>query len=256
MTYRVRNIVIAVGLAALAACSTSSTSPTTRRRVQKDESNVTRLRRARDIPIGHVRLGRRRPQVEPVEIAPPQPRPGRDLRSRPDRGLVAAQPVFAGEQVSTRRFRPLEEQGIQRRAEGQPARVADRRATQHQLLVGNAQARRPRRRRRQLGRSPRARQIHVSRVVLRDLLVLRARRRGQVAEQDRRAAPTGRSRLHARRDRQPGAEAVLRDEERRLVAPAPPASPTPPTARRASRRSSPSSATASSRVNSASWPVR
>ena len=118
MTYRVKNITIAVALALVAALLTSFYVTNYQRNVRKDETNVPSAspsatsrpaRRAQTSSEGHAREERDRP---------PQRRPGRDLEPDQVAELVATQPIYAGEQVSTRRFATPSQRGIQAQLKG------------------------------------------------------------------------------------------------------------------------------------------
>jgi Flp pilus assembly protein CpaB len=113
MNYRVKNIGIAVGLAALAAILTSVYVVNYKRHVQHGEGKVTVLVAARDIPAGT-------PGAEIIDqkMLKEQTVPRKAIVagaiSTPDQlsQYVATQDVYEGEQVSTRRFAPPKEQGI------------------------------------------------------------------------------------------------------------------------------------------------
>jgi Flp pilus assembly protein CpaB len=180
MNYRAKNIGIAVALAALAAMLTSVYVVNYKRHVQHGEGKVTVLVAARDIPAGTSGA-----DVVDQKMLKEQTVPRKAVVagaiSSPDQlsQYVATQDVFEGEQVSTRRFSPPQEQGIRAQIKG-TQRAYQLAGDSHQLLAGTVQvgdhvdvvgtwsA----------GSGPKAASGSdgpiVSRVVLRNLLVLRA----------------------------------------------------------------------------------
>lgn len=179
MTYRVRNIAIAVALAVVAALLTTFYVTNYKKSVQSGEESVTVFVASRDIPLGTSGSDVvDRKWIRSEEISRRNVVPGAISDPKQIEDLSAAQPLFAGEQVSTSRFRPLEEQGMQGILKGN-LRALQLPGDEHQLLVGT------------LKRGdrvdvlgtwefPEGSQIHVSRVVLRDLQVLRAANEGKV----------------------------------------------------------------------------
>jgi Flp pilus assembly protein CpaB len=179
MTYRVRNIAIAVALAVVAALLTTFYVTNYKKSVQSGEESVTVFVAARDIPIGTAgsdvvdRKWIRSEQIDRRNVVP-----GAISDPGQIEDFSAAQPLYAGEQVSTSRFRPLEEQGIHGQLRGN-MRALQVPGDEHQLLVGTLKS----------GdrvdvvgtwEFPEGTQIHVSRVVLRDVSVLRAANEGKV----------------------------------------------------------------------------
>ncbi len=173
MTYRLRNIGIAVALAIVAALLTTFYVTNYKRTVQQGEQKVPVYVASHDIKLGtpgstvaHGSLLRlehvSRRSVVPGAISQP---------SQIDK-LVAVEPIYAGEQISTRRFRTAQEQGIRAQLKGN-LRALQVPGTQSQLLGGSLKE----------GDRvdlvgnwlmPEDSQTHVTRVVLRDLLVLQA----------------------------------------------------------------------------------
>jgi Flp pilus assembly protein CpaB len=136
MTYRVRNITIAVALAVVAALLTSFYVTNYQRDVRKDETNVPVFVAKNDIPSGTsgadvVRKG----LLQKTEIVRRSVVPG--AISNPDQieELVATQPIFAGEQVTTRRFATPAQRGIRSQLTG-TMRAFQLPGDQHQLLAG------------------------------------------------------------------------------------------------------------------------
>jgi Flp pilus assembly protein CpaB len=171
MTYRVRNIGIAIALAVVAALLTTFYVTSYKKSVQSGEEAVTVFVAARDIPVGTVgadvvdrkwirseRIDRR--NVVPGAISDPS-----QIEE-----LSATEALYAGDQVSTSRFRPIQEQGLRAKIKGN-VRAIQVPGDDHQLLVGTL---RDGDRVDVVGNFEVGGQLHVSRVLLRDILVLKA----------------------------------------------------------------------------------
>jgi Flp pilus assembly protein CpaB len=172
MSYRLRNVGIAIILATLAAMLTFFYVGNYKQNVRQGEELVTVYVAKQDIPIGAagselVDEG----SFSTQEVARRNVVQG--AISSPDQveRLVVTQAILADEQVSTRRFAPVSEQGLRGQLKGN-LRAVQLPGTAHQLLQGTLQA----------GdhvdvvgnwNYPEDSQKHVSRVVLRNLLVLR-----------------------------------------------------------------------------------
>ncbi|HYY04725.1 MAG TPA: Flp pilus assembly protein CpaB [Gaiellaceae bacterium] len=173
MTYRVKNIGIAVILAAFAGLLTIVYVTSYKRHVQNGEKNVTVLVAARDIPAGTS-------GSEVVEqhylrtetVARRAVVPG--AISKPDQlnNLVVTQQVFRGEQVTTRSFGTQTELGVRAQVRANE-RVYQLSGDDNQLLAGTLKD----------GdhvdvvatwNVPEGATHHVSRVILHNLLVLKA----------------------------------------------------------------------------------
>ena len=139
MNYRVKNIGIAIGLAALAAILTSVYVVNYKRHVQRGEDKVTVLVAARDIPAGTAGA-----DIIDQKMLKEQTVPRKAIVagaiSTPDQlsQYVATQDVYEGEQVSTRRFAPPSEQGIRSLIKG-TQRAYQLPGTVDQLLAGTIQ---------------------------------------------------------------------------------------------------------------------
>lgn len=174
MNYRVKNIGIAIGLAALAAILTSVYVINYKRHVQQGEGKVTVLVAAKDILAGTSGA-----DIIDGKLLKEQTVPRKAIVagaiSTPDQlaRYVATQDVYEGEQVSTRRFAPPGQQGVRAQIKG-IQRAYQLPGNANQLLAGTVHS----------GDhvdvvgtwetvSGSVKEI-VSRVVLRDLLVLRA----------------------------------------------------------------------------------
>ena len=172
MSYRLRNIGIAVALAVLAALLTIFYVTNYKHSVQSGEELVPVYVAAGEIPVGT--SGSEvsdRNLLKPVEVARRNVVPG--AISQPDQiqQLVATEKVYEGEQVTLNRFRPLGEQGVQAQLKGR-LRAIQVPGSEHQLLLGTLKT----------GDrvdfvgsvETRGDGMPFTRVVLRDLLVLRA----------------------------------------------------------------------------------
>ncbi len=134
MTYRVRNIGIAVALAVVAALLTSFYVTNYKRHVQRGEDHVTVLVAKRDISVGTAgsdavgmlsttQVPRR--SVVPGSISSPD-----EIKS-----LVASQETFAGEQITTQRFTSIAQTGVEGQLRGN-LRAFQVAGDQNQLLAG------------------------------------------------------------------------------------------------------------------------
>jgi Flp pilus assembly protein CpaB len=173
MTYRLRNIGIAIALAVVAALLTTFYVTNYKRSVQHGESKVPVYVASHDIELGTSGSDVARGGMLRVEQVPRRSVvPG--AISQPDQieKLVAVDKIYAGEQVSTNRFRPVQEQGVQAQLKGN-LRALEVPATGPQLLNGTLK---DGDRVDILGNwnLPEAATHHISRVVLRNILVLQA----------------------------------------------------------------------------------
>jgi Flp pilus assembly protein CpaB len=172
MTYRLRNIVIAVALASLAAVLTLFYVANYKRHVQQDEKHAPVLVAVRDIPVGTTGSEvANRKFVAVHDVARRNIVPGAFFETKQVGKLVATERIYAGEQITSQRFRPVEERGIRAKLKGN-VRALQVPGDPNQLLTGTLNS----------GdhvdvvatwKFPEASQNHVSRVILRDLLVLR-----------------------------------------------------------------------------------
>jgi Flp pilus assembly protein CpaB len=173
MTYRLRNIGIAIALAVVAALLTTFYVTNYKRSVQHGEQNVPVYVATHDIPLGTSGAdvaqggGLRVEQVPRRSVVP-------GAISQPDQiaDKVAVEAIYAGEQVSTQRFRSVQEQGVQAQLKGN-LRALEVPGSGPQLLNGTLKD----------GDHvdvlgtwllPETSQNHVSRVLLRNILVLQA----------------------------------------------------------------------------------
>jgi pilus assembly protein CpaB len=173
MTYRVRNILIAVGLAVVAALLTVFYVSNYKDSVRSQGETVKVLVAARDIPLGtlgstvvadKMLTTREIPRKAIVNgtIAKPE-----DVKS-----LIVTQPIYIGEQVTARRFGPITEAGVRTQLKG-TYRAMQFKGDPNQILAGVlrpgdhvdvvASVRWPRE----------DSSYHFTKVILRDVLVLR-----------------------------------------------------------------------------------
>ena len=171
MNYRAKNIGIAVALAALAAILTSAYVVNYKRHVQNGEGKVTVLVAARDIPAGTSGADVVDQKMLKEQTVPRKAVVAGAISSPSQLAqYVATQDVFEGEQVSTRRFSPPTEQGIRAQIKG-TQRAYQLPGDANQLLAGTIQAGDHVD---VVGTWKLTDAITVSRVILRNLLVLRA----------------------------------------------------------------------------------
>ena len=140
MTYRVKNITIAIALALVAAVLTMFYVTNYQRNVRQDETNVPIWVAKRDIPAGTTGADiQRKGLLEKAEIVRRSVVPG--AISNPDQvaELVTTQPIYAGEQVSTRRFSTPSQRGIRAQLTG-VQRAISIPGKEHQLLAGTLKA--------------------------------------------------------------------------------------------------------------------
>lgn len=171
MTYRLRNISIAIALALVAALLTSFYVTNYQRNVRKDETNVQVFVAKVDIPAGSSGADVAG-MVSKSEIVRRGVVPGAISNPAQLATLVATEPIYAGEQVSTRRFATPSEQGILAQLTGVQRGIALP-GDSDQLLAGTLKT----------GDRvdvvatwtyPEGSQTHYSRIVLRNILVLKA----------------------------------------------------------------------------------
>jgi Flp pilus assembly protein CpaB len=173
MTYRVKNITIAVALALVAALLTSFYVTNYQRSVRKDETNVPVWVAARDIPAGTAGAAiQSKGLLSKSEIVRRSVVPGAISDPAQVAQLVSTQPIYAGEQVSTRRFASPSQRGIKSQLTGvQRAIVVP--GDEYQLLVGTLKA----------GDAvdvvaswtfPEGTSHHFTRIILRDVKVLKS----------------------------------------------------------------------------------
>ncbi len=140
MTYRIRNILVAVGLALVAMMLTLFYVTNYKRSVQRDSTSVAVYVASRDVPAGAA--GADLVTQHDLRIEHVQRRavvPG--AISSPDqiKNVVLAGPLYAGEQVTLRRFTDVAAQGIRAQLKG-TLRAVQIAGDPNQLLAGTLQA--------------------------------------------------------------------------------------------------------------------
>jgi Flp pilus assembly protein CpaB len=182
MTYRLRNIGIAVALAAVAGLLTIFYVSNYKRSVVDAESDVTVWVAARDIPAGAtgadlVEDGLLKEQ----DVAKKSVAPGAISTTDQIEDKVTASTIYAGEQITTRRFTTEAEKGVRAQITGN-MRAMHVPGDSHQLMLGTLKAgdhvdvvasiKYKFVNFRQTAGSKNNEEMTASRVVLRDLLVL------------------------------------------------------------------------------------
>ena len=123
MTYRLRNIVIAVVLAAFAALLTMMYVTSYEKRVQDGEEDVSVPVAKSDIPAG-VSGAAAMARVETRMVAQRNVAPGAVSEKSQLSEFVVSQPIYAGEQVSRQRFSSSTEIGVRSSLTGNMRAVA------------------------------------------------------------------------------------------------------------------------------------
>ena len=135
-TNRFWHVGAAIGLALLAVLLTTFYVTNYKRHVQSGEEQVTVLVASKDIPVdtqgGDLLSGT---WLKKVTVARRQVVPGAITSPQQVRGLIATEPIFAGEQVTTRRFGTPSERGVRAQLKG-TQRVVSVTGDQFQLLAG------------------------------------------------------------------------------------------------------------------------
>jgi Flp pilus assembly protein CpaB len=134
MTYRVRNIVIAVVLAALAALMTSYYVTNYKRHVQQGEKHVQVYVASQDIPAGTSGADAvsmlKRKAVTQNAVAPGAISKPEEIKQK-----IASQRIYAGEQVTVNRFASVSQSGVQGSLKG-TLRAYEIAGSANQVLAG------------------------------------------------------------------------------------------------------------------------
>lgn len=123
MTYRLRNVVIAVVLAVFAALLTMLYVTSYQKRVQKGEEDVSVLVAKSDIPAGTSGTAAAA-RLEVRMVAQRNVAPGAVSDKELVKDLVVSEPIYAGEQVSRQRFSNSTEIGVRSSLTGNMRAVA------------------------------------------------------------------------------------------------------------------------------------
>jgi Flp pilus assembly protein CpaB len=174
MTYRARNIVLAVALAVVAALLTGFYVTNYKRTVQHGEHHVSVYVATKDIPAGtsgaDVQSGG---YLKKVDVPRRARVPGAITQPGQLDKYVAKDQVNAGEQVSVRRFTTQANSGPRAQLKG-PLRAIQFSGTQSQVLAGTLKAGDHVDVVANLKTDDQGQSSHWDRVVLRDLVVLKA----------------------------------------------------------------------------------
>jgi len=117
MTYRVRNILIAVVLAALAALMTSYYVSNYKRHVQQGEKHVSVYVAAHDIPANTPGLEAAK-MLTTKEVTKSAVEPGAISKPTDLKPFVSSQQIYAGEQVTLNRFSTVAATGVHGQLKG------------------------------------------------------------------------------------------------------------------------------------------
>jgi Flp pilus assembly protein CpaB len=181
MTYRVKNIGIAVVLAAFAGLLTIFYVANYKRHVQNGQNSVSVLVAARDIPPGTTGSEVVEQHYLKTEMVPKRTVvPGAVAKPDDLNNLVATEQTYQGEQVTNLRFGTTAELGIRAQLKGNE-RAIQLEGDAHELMAGTIKE----------GdhvdvvanwEFPEGGRTHVSKVIVRDLLVLKASDQASVAK--------------------------------------------------------------------------
>jgi Flp pilus assembly protein CpaB len=134
MTYRLRNIAIAVALAVLAAMIVSFYVKQQKQDLQRGQTLTAVFVAKEDIPAG-TPGSEIASKVERVEVAKDAAAPGAIVATEDLEGKVSTEQIYANEQVSLLRFANPTEQGIRAKLSG-TLRAVQVPGDEHQLLSG------------------------------------------------------------------------------------------------------------------------
>jgi pilus assembly protein CpaB len=174
VTYRLRNIILALVLAALAAALTSFYVSNFKKSVQDGEENVTVFVASRDIPAG-TPGSKAATWLTPMQVERKHMVTGAITSRDQLATLIVTDRIFAEEQALVRRFKPVEQAGVKAELKAN-VRAVQVQGDANQLLAGTL---RKGDRVDLLGsykvrEGKSSEERHYARTVLRDVLVLRA----------------------------------------------------------------------------------
>ena len=140
MTYRIRNIVIAVGLALVAMLLTLLYVTNYRKSVQHNAGSVVVYAAAQDIPAGTNGADIvNQHELHPLSIPRSDVVPGAISSPQQIDNLVSTASIYSGEQITLRRFANHSEQGVRAQLHAL-MRAIQVPGTANQLLAGTLQA--------------------------------------------------------------------------------------------------------------------
>lgn len=140
MTYRTRNIVIAIGLALVAMMLTLLYVTNYRRSVQHGAASVQVYVASQDIPAGTTGADIvKQHELHALSVPRSDVVPGAISSPQQIDNLVVTEPVYSGEQVTLRRFATHSQQGVRAQLHG-PMRAIQIAGNPNQLLAGTLQA--------------------------------------------------------------------------------------------------------------------
>ncbi len=139
MSYRMRNILIAVGLAGLAALAVTIYVSNYKKSVQHQQAAATVLVASKDIPVNTLGADVAKSMLTTRQVARDAVVAG--AISSPDqiRSQVTTTPIFQGEQVSLKHFGPLVQQGVKGQLTG-TQRAIQLAGDSNQVMAGTIQA--------------------------------------------------------------------------------------------------------------------
>jgi Flp pilus assembly protein CpaB len=179
MTYRLRNIAIAVALAVLAAMIVSFYVKQQKEDLQRGQTLTAVYVAKEDIPTGTAGADVAS-KVARVEVTKDAVAPGAIVRPEDLEGKVSTEKIYANEQVTLLRFANPTEQGVRAQLSG-TLRAMQVPGDEHQLLAGTLKD----------GdrvdvvgswNVPEEKKNHFSRTILRDILVLQAALTSEVSK--------------------------------------------------------------------------
>jgi pilus assembly protein CpaB len=179
MTYRLRNIAIAVALAVLAAMIVSFYVKQQKDDLQKGQTLTAVYVAKEDIPAGTAGADAAG-MLTKVEVAKDAVAPGAIVRPEDLEGKVTTEKIYANEQVTLLRFANPTEQGVRAQLTG-TLRAIQVAGDEHQLLAGTL---RDGDRVDVVGswNVPESSKNHFSRTILRDILVVKAAATSEVSK--------------------------------------------------------------------------
>ncbi|MHB8642638.1 MAG: Flp pilus assembly protein CpaB [Gaiellaceae bacterium] len=139
MTYRIRNLAVAIGLALVALLLTLFYVTNYKRSIQDGASNARIWVAAHDVPAGVTGSDLvKQSDLRATDVPKRSVVPGAISSPEQVRNLVLSAPLYAGEQVTLRRFSDVAAQGIRAQLKG-TMRAVQISGTTDQMLYGTLQ---------------------------------------------------------------------------------------------------------------------